>query len=127
MSTHFTSPARGSDRAPAPEHALVEDVMHRGIITCDPESDLPTVARTMVDGRIHAVVVRGVEPRGWGIVSALDLVAAMLPGTGYPDAGELASTELLTIGARERLERAAQVMTEHQLSHLLVVEGGEPV
>ena len=62
----------------------------------------------------------GGEHLTWGIVTALDLVTAALPGVGTPDAGEIASTEIVTVDA-EPLPRAVQLMVEHQLSHLLVV------
>jgi CBS domain-containing protein len=134
MSSHHLSPPRGSDRAPGLEHALVEDVMRPGIISCGPETDLTTVARTMAANHVHAVVVSGTEPAAhggehltWGLVTALDLVAAALPGIGAPDAGALASTEIVTVDGREPLERAAQLMVEHQLTHLLVVAGARPI
>jgi CBS domain-containing protein len=134
MSTHQHTRPRGSYRAPALEHALVEDVMRRGIISCGPDTDLTTVARTMAINHVHAVVVSGieVEPGGgerltWGIVTALDLHGAALPGAGAPDAGMLASTEVLTVDVSEPLARAAQMMVEHQLTHLLVVSGARPI
>jgi CBS domain-containing protein len=39
----------------------------------------------------------------------------------------LASTEIVTVDVAEPLERAAQLMTKHQLSHLLVVSDAQPV
>ena len=78
MSSHHFSPPRGSDRAPALEHALVEDAMRPGIISCDPRTDLTTLARTMAANHVHAIVVSGTEaaPHGgehltWGLVTAL--------------------------------------------------------
>jgi CBS domain-containing protein len=134
MSSHHLSPPRGSYRAPGLEHALVEDVMRPGIISCGPETDLTTVARTMAANHVHAVVVSGIEPTphggehlSWGLITALDLVAAALPGVGMADAGALASTEIITVDAREPLERAAQLMVEHQLTHLLVIAGARPI
>src|SRR6188472_1670513 len=125
---------RGSDRMPALEHALVEDVMRRGIVSCGPATDLTTVARIMAGDHIHAVVVSGTEmtPNGgehlsWGLITALDLVAATLPGVGQSDAGALASAEVITVETTEPLRQAAQLMAEHQLSHLLAVERGLPV
>jgi CBS domain-containing protein len=115
---------RGSDRTPALEHALVEDVMHTGIVSCPPQTDLVTVARTMATDHIHAVVVSGIEPTAhgerltWGLVTSLDLLEAA--GSGA-EAGEVCSTEVVTIEAGEPLERAVQLMVEHQLTHLLVV------
>jgi CBS domain-containing protein len=130
----FTSiPARGSDRAPSLQHALVQDVMRPEIMTCPPETSLASVARMMTANHVHAVVVSGIESvRGgerltWGLVTALDLVAAALPGGGAAEAADLASSEIVTVEAGEPLARAAQLMLEHQLTHLMVVVGGEPV
>jgi CBS domain-containing protein len=134
MSSQHSSLPRGSDRAPALEHALVEDVMRRGIVSCAPDADLTTVARLMVSNHVHAVVVSGTEPSPhggehltWGLVTALDLVAAALPGVEPADAGALANTEIVTVDASEPLERAAQLMLEHQLTHLIVVAQARPV
>lgn len=107
--------------------------MRPGIISCGPKTDLTTVARMMAANHVHAVVVGrsertgdGGERQSWGLITALDLVAAVLPGVGVADAGALASTEVVTVEASETLERAAQIMVEHQLSHLLVVSRSGP-
>ena len=107
--------------------------MHRGIFSCGPETELIGVARLMASRDVHAVVVIGIEAdaRGerlsWGLITALDLVSAALPGVDAPDAGALAGTEIVTVGADEPLTRAAQLMAEYQLSHLLVVSGSIPI
>lgn len=122
---------RGSDRQATVAHARVEDVMHSGIIGCQPDTDIVTVARTMVTHHIHSIVVDDVEgaDHGWGMLSDLDLVASALPGVANADAGGLATTEVITVDADEPLERAAQLMVEHQLAHLLVLSPstGRPV
>jgi CBS domain-containing protein len=130
----FTSiPARGSDRAPSLQHALVQDVMRPEIMTCPPETSLASVARMMTANHVHAVVVSGIEPvpggerLSWGLLTALDLAAAALPGCETAEAADLASSEIVTVEAGEPLARAAQLMVEHQLTHLMVVTGGEPV
>jgi CBS domain-containing protein len=127
------TPARGSDRAPTLRHALVQDVMRPGIVTCPPDADLISVARLMSGNHIHSVVVSGIEsvPGGerltWGLITALDLVACTQPGYEGAEAADLASTEIVTVEEDEPLERAAQLMVEHQLTHLVVVTAGEPV
>jgi len=127
------TPARGSYRAPSLEDARVEDVMRPGIITCAPQTDLVSVARLMAERHIHAVVVSGIEsiPGGervtWGLLTALDLVASALPGCEGAEAADLASTEVVTVDESEPLMRAAQLMVEHQLTHLMAVTGGEPI
>ena len=127
------SPVRGSYRVPSVQHALVEDVMRAGVVTCAPQTDLVSVARIMAANHIHAIVVTGIEQipggerRTWGLLTALDLVSSTLPGYEGADAGDLASTEILTIEVGESLDHAARLMVEHQLTHLMVVTGGEPV
>jgi CBS domain-containing protein len=124
---------RGSDRAPSLQHALVRDEMRPGIITCPPQTDLASVARIIATNHVHAVVVSGIEPVSggerltWGLLTALDLVAAALPGCTATEAADLASSEIVTVDAGESLERAAQLMLEHQLTHLMAVDGAEPV
>ena len=84
---------------PALEDARVEDLMRPGILSCAPEDDL---------------------------ITALDLTTAVLSGGGA-DAGALASSEIITVDVGEPLIRAAQLMSEHQLTHLIVVSGTRPV
>ena len=63
----------------------------------------------------------------WRLVSHMDVVAAIATGQ-YVLAHEVAATEARTISAGDPLERAAQMMTEHAVSHLVVVDpsGGYP-
>lgn len=97
--------------------------MHAGILSCPPETPVREVAHLMARQRVHAVAVANVagDGRPWGVVSASDVAAAAAAG-GEPTAGEVAAAELLTIGAHEPLYRAAQLFTEHQVSHLVVVD-----
>jgi CBS domain-containing protein len=134
MSNSPITHARGSDRAPTLEHARVDDVMRPGIISCGPDTDLATVARIMAANHVHAVVVSGTETSAsggehltWGLISALDLAASAMPGVSVADAGALASSEIVTVDVSEPLTRAVQIMVEHQLSHLIVVDGTQPV
>lgn len=99
--------------------------MHPGIVSCPPDTDLTTVARMMATHRIHAVVVSGIESRDhgehltWGLLTSLDLVAAV--STTAVEAGEVSSSEVVTVEAGAPLDRAAQLMVAHHLTHLLVV------
>lgn len=110
------------------EGLQVADAMHPGVLTCPPETPLVTVARIMVEHRVHCVVVYGdpveadVDGRVWGIVSDLDLVTAVGSGRDEPTAGGTAASPVLTVGRDETLERAAQLMTEYSTAHIVVVE-----
>ncbi len=108
---------------PAFDDAKVRDAMRVGVITCRPETKLVDVARMMVGYDVHSVVVSEVGGEGelWGIVTSLDLARA-------PDelesvtAGDAASTDLVTVPSNESLARAAEVMAEHGVTHLVAVQ-----
>ncbi|MET0760718.1 MAG: CBS domain-containing protein [Thermoleophilaceae bacterium] len=115
----------GSYVGPAFDDARVYDAMRVGVVTCRPETKLADVARMMVGYDIHSVVVAGVqgERRMWGIVTALDL-ARVPDALGSLTAADVASTDLVTIDSDEPLGRAAKLMAEHQVTHLIAVQPG---
>jgi CBS domain-containing protein len=105
----------------------VEDVMTRGVISCPLEASLETVAEMMSSHRVHCIVgfgdVTEDDTRIWGVISDLDLVEiAAHGGLEGRTAGGAASTEVVTVAPEESLRKAAQLMSDHQIAHLLVVE-----
>jgi CBS domain-containing protein len=103
--------------------------MHPGLISCSLDTPLRTVARMMASYRVHAILVtaHGEEelPQGglWGIVSDTDLLRAAAEGDiDEQPARTIAATPVLTVTSSEELARAAQLMVEHDLSHLIVIE-----
>lgn len=108
---------------PVFEDAKVHDAMRVGVITCRPETKLADVARMMVGYDVHSVVVSEVQGEAgmWGIVTSLDLARR-------PDelesltAGEVATRDLVTIDSSEALGRAAELMAEHRVTHLIAVQ-----
>jgi CBS domain-containing protein len=109
--------------SPSLESITVADVMHRGIVTCSPTTRLTTVAREMAAHRIHCVVVRTDGTDGpWGVISDLDLVAAAALGAADDVAGAAAATPAVMVRTADGLTRAMQLMAEHQVTHLVVVD-----
>lgn len=103
--------------------------MHPGILSCPPDAPLGEVAGIMARHHVHAVAVsteNGARPDG--VVSALDVVAA-ISSREEPTAAQAAATEPLTVSADQRLDRAAQLMAEHSVSHLVVLDAadGHPI
>ncbi len=112
--------------------AKVRDAMRVGVVTCRRQTLLRDAARIMVSYRIHSVVVDddegGSDP--WALVTDLDVAeAARSDELSELTAGEVASSELVTVGADQTLGRAAQLMSEHEVTHLVAVqpETGKPV
>ncbi len=107
---------------PAFADAKVHHAMRVGVVTCRRETKLADVARMMVGYDVHSIVVEEAgERQPWGIVTSLDLARS-------PDkldsltAGDVASTDLVTIKSNEPLEKAAELMAEHGISHLIAVQ-----
>jgi len=122
-----------TERAVRISGLTVADAMHAGVFTCERDTPLAELAATMAEQSIHCVVVESGSGDGgppWGIVSDLDLVAAALVrDLDDQIASGSAATPVVMVSPTETLERAAQLMTEHGTSHLVVVEsdGGRPV
>jgi CBS domain-containing protein len=108
---------------PAFQDAKVGDAMRIGVITCQPDTRLVDVARIMVGYDVHSIVVSDVRAHGraWGIVTTLDL-ARVADELDSLTAGDVASTDLVTVPANESLERAAELMAEHGITHLIAVQ-----
>lgn len=118
-------------RALSPEISgvRVRDCMHPGVFTCDTGDSLRDVAAIMSNQRVHAVVVTNRNgARAVGVVSDLDVVAAVASGADCT-AAQAAATETLTVPADQTVLAAAQLMNEHAVSHLIVVDaaGGYPL
>jgi CBS domain-containing protein len=119
--------------APRLDHVRVADAMHAGVVTCPADTPLRDVARMLVEHRIHCVAVPDIAGTGistWAILSDLDLVAAAAAGNleGLT-ARDVAASEALAISADDVLDRATQLMSEHQVAHLIVVgaASGRPI
>ncbi len=101
--------------------------MRTGIISCQADSSLRAIAELMASYHVHAVVVEtagaesGAAPgQGWGIVSDVELARAAARGELQATAGELAGSGATFIRPAEPLRRAAELMCEHRVSHLIV-------
>jgi CBS domain-containing protein len=121
----MATPTTPAARQAAWELLQVEAAMHPGVITCLPTTPLRDVARMMAGARIHAVVVWGDEEDDsegvWGVVSDLDLAAAAARGELRAcSAVGAAGRGVVTITPEETLRRAAELMQEHSVTHLVV-------
>ncbi len=118
---------------PALRQLRVIDAMHPGLISCSLDTPLRTVARMMATYRVHAILVtsHGEEelPGGnlWGIVSDVNLIRAAETGdVDQQTVRTIAATPVVTVASSDELARAAQLMSEREISHLIVVERRSP-
>lgn len=76
----------------------------------------------MANHKVHSVVItNGAGDRPIGLLSDLDVVTALATGVDCT-ASEAAATEPLTVSSHESVLGAAQLMSEHGVSHLVVVD-----
>ena len=115
--------------APILRQITVGEAMHAGIVTCSPSAGLGEVAAAMAEHGIHCLVAIDEGPPGedddrlWGVVSDLDLVAAAtVRSLDDQQAGGTAMAPALTAFPNESLESAAERMTTHGVSHVVVVD-----
>ena len=105
----------------------IVESMTPGILTCSPTTPLRTVAEMMATHRVHAIVVFGRHESmlPWGVISDLDLVAAIDSGA---NAGAIAASPVVTVTPDDTVRHAAQLMREHSTAHLIVVaDAGSPL
>lgn len=114
----------GSHVTPTIEHATVRDAMRPEVLTCPGDAPLREVARTMASEHVHSVIVSdaGAGGRKWGIVSDMDLMRGAREDIDERTASWAAASEFLSVSPAESLERALQMMIEHDVTHLVVVD-----
>jgi len=117
------------------ETATVLDAMSPGVISCPPETPLRVVARMMTTFNVHSIFVFGhrdeddADAQLWGVVSDLDLVAAGRLDVDQRTAGASAVTPIVAVRTDAPLVHAADLMAQHGIAHLAVVEpaSGRPI
>jgi CBS domain-containing protein len=106
----------------------VQDWMHRGVISCRPETPIEEVARTLDTKDISALAV--VDDGGGliGLISRTDLVNArfiqpyMKHWRGMA-AQHLMSRPVITVRPSTAIREAAELLREKRIHRLVVVEG----
>ena len=127
---------RGGDHEPRAVHVVRRVPAHRAgrrrheraAGDMPPGVPLPEVAELMTRHRIHAVVVladpsgSGEDDEEWGVISELDLVAGACMADSELPAGRVAATPPVVVGREESIDRAAFLMADHQMTHLIVMK-----
>jgi predicted transcriptional regulator len=121
-------PARPLVSATRLVDTTVGHVMHPGLIACRPDTPLHELAGRMADLHVHCIAVSGVgkRPDGdehlmWGLLSHMDIVHAAHRGELATPAGELAATRPIALAEDATLERAATLMADHDVAHVVAV------
>lgn len=101
--------------------------MHRGVISCHPDTSLEEVARTMDSKDISALVVVNEAGDLLGVISRTDLVNARfvepyLKHWRGMNAEHVMSRPVISVGPDTPVVEAAHLLRENQIHRLVVVE-----
>jgi CBS domain-containing protein len=120
---------RNHSRAVPPLYRVsVGEAMHRGVLAVPLTAPLSQVAAEMAKHRVHCIVAFGERDDGstgrvWGLVSDLELTRiACTEGLQGRTAGGSATTEVVTVAPADTVHHAAELMAEHGVSHVIVVD-----
>ena len=105
----------------------VKDWMHRGVITCHPETPAAEVAATMDTNDISALVVVSEQGAAVGVISRTDLINARFvqpfmkhwPGL---NAEHLMTKPVISVLPDTTINEAVQMLSEKRIHRLVVVE-----
>jgi predicted transcriptional regulator len=111
-----------SAQSPNPLAGLtVDKFATTGILSVLPEAPLEEVAWLMASNRVHAVAVVDDAAAEPPVIRDTDVVAAVVSGH-YPElcARDIAGTDAVSIPHDERLDRAAELLARHGVTHLII-------
>lgn len=118
--------------APAGSEGLrVEDVMHRGIVSCARSSSAGEIAQLMISADVHCVAVLSPSPEPghppliWGIVTDLNLLRALAESQSEATAETLAGGQVIRVRPTQTIDEAADVMIRSGAHHLVVIDADE--
>lgn len=113
----------------------IPDIMHKGLITCRPETSLGKVAAMLSNHHVHALLVAEEADHPLGIISDFDLLAGewlsvdeeSLNTMRKLTARDLMTSPIESIDLNTSIHEAAKRMAERHIHRILVTQGGHPV
>ncbi len=111
------------------QKTAVREIMHRGVITCGPDTPLKEVARIMNATDVHALFVVDERDVVLGVVSHWDMLRAFDQDLYNVKAADIMSAEVRSIDPEARVADAVAMMLQQHVHRLLVAreEQGEKV
>ena len=113
------------------EEKLVKDIMHKGVISCRPETPLQEVVRVIADTDVHAVVVTDPNGIAKGIISHMDILPYYGKDISSLKAKDVMTPEVISVTPDTPVEEAAQLMLERDIHRVVVANnterGKEPI
>ena len=105
----------------------ISDVMRKKLETIEGTASVQQAAKKMKDSNISSLLVVDEKGKSQGIVSERDLVTKVCTNDISASAitnREIMSSPLITISSKSSPSEAADMMLQHNVRHLLVVDRG---
>lgn len=109
---------------PRPAEKRVRDVMHRGVITCKPDTLLKEVVRILADTGVHAVIVAESGTEVEGVISHMDVVRLYGKNLLEYKASDVMTPLIYDISADATVSEAVEALLAHRIHRLVVTEEG---
>ena len=100
----------------------VRDIMHRGVITCKPDTLLKEVVRILSDTGVHALIVGMSGSRIDGVISHMDVIKHFGENLLNYKAEDIMTPQVIDIPPDASIEDAIVVLLKHNVHRLLVTE-----
>ena len=104
------------------ESVKVRDVMHRGVITCKPETLLKEVVRILCDSGVHALIVARSGTQVEGVISHVDVIKMYGKNLLEYKAEDVMTPLVHDVSPDDPIERAIELLLKHRVHRLLVTE-----
>ena len=98
------------------------DIMHKGVVACDPEDSLRKVAKIMRVNHFRAVVVADPSGDTWGVISVMELIKFMGKDLGKVTAEDAMRPYKIEVDPQWPVERAIEIMKNKKIEHLIVID-----
>lgn len=113
----------------------INDLMHKGLITCPPDTPLGKVAAMLTKHHVHALVVAEDSDPPLGIISDFDLLAGewlsvdeeSLNTMRTLTARDLMTSPIESLDRNTTVSEAAERMADKAIHRVLVTDSGMPV
>lgn len=113
----------------------IENIMHRGLTTCPPETSLGKVAAMLTEHHVHALLVAEEADQPLGIISDFDLLAGewlsvdeeSLNTMRKLTARDLMTSPIESVDMNTSVHEAAKQMAKKGIHRMLATDHGKPV
>jgi len=101
---------------------IVRDVMHRGVVTVDLDTSVPDVVKTMVDNRVHTVVVVDEGAQACGVITKVDVLKFYGKDLERLTAEDIMTPRIISISAEALVSEAVGMMQVRKVHQLIIVK-----